>query len=70
MPHRQSSGGPNLRVEPIPKAGALLSFVKSGLVYPTKTVTQHEPLSDMLEAYRQFDRRSPGWLQVALNATH
>lgn len=44
----------------------LLSYVKSGLVDPATVLTQHEPLTDVLAAYREFDRRSPGWLKVAL----
>jgi len=47
----------------IPK---LLTMVESGVVDPEKVVTQHKPLQDALAAYREFDRRSPGWLKVAL----
>lgn len=44
----------------------LLCSVKSGLVDPATVVTQHEPWNDVLAAHREFDRRSPGWLKVAL----
>ncbi|MER7891602.1 zinc-dependent alcohol dehydrogenase [Micromonospora sp. NPDC094482] len=44
----------------------LLAMVESGLVDPARMLTQHEPLSDALAAYREFDLRSPGWLKVAL----
>jgi threonine dehydrogenase-like Zn-dependent dehydrogenase len=50
----------------IPK---LLAMVESGVVDPEQVVTQHEPLRDVLAAYREFDRRSPGWLKVALDPT-
>jgi threonine dehydrogenase-like Zn-dependent dehydrogenase len=45
----------------------LLRLVEGGLVDPSRVLTQHEPLTDVLDAYRQFDLRSPGWLKVALN---
>ncbi|HEX3762106.1 MAG TPA: alcohol dehydrogenase catalytic domain-containing protein [Kofleriaceae bacterium] len=48
----------------IPK---LLKMVESGMVDPEQMVTQHEPLRNALEAYREFDLRSPGWLKVALH---
>ncbi len=50
----------------IPK---LLSMVESGVVAPETVLSQHEPLSDALTAYREFDQRSTGWLKVALNPT-
>lgn len=48
----------------IPK---LLKLVESGMVDPAQMVTQHEPLRNALDAYREFDLRSPGWLKVALH---
>ncbi|CCH17027.1 alcohol dehydrogenase catalytic domain-containing protein [Micromonospora lupini] len=50
----------------IPK---LLDMVASGQVRPEDVVTEHEPLTDAIGAYREFDLRSPGWLKVALQAT-
>jgi len=47
----------------------LLEMVESGVVDPEQIVTQHEPLLEVMEAYREFDRRSPGWLKVALHPT-
>ncbi|MGV9210268.1 alcohol dehydrogenase catalytic domain-containing protein [Micromonospora sp. RB23] len=47
----------------IPK---LLAMVESGRIDPATVVTQHEPVTDALSAYREFDLRSPGWLKVAL----
>lgn len=44
----------------------LLEMVEAGTVDPERMVTQHEPLRDVLEAYKQFDLRSPSWLKVAL----
>lgn len=45
----------------------LLAMVECGIVDPSKLVTHHEPLTDVMQAYREFDLRSPGWLKVALN---
>jgi threonine dehydrogenase-like Zn-dependent dehydrogenase len=47
----------------IPK---LLQLVRSGAVDPAEVLTQVEPMADVLEAYRQFDRRTPGWIKVML----
>jgi len=30
-------------------------------------VTEHEPMTDVIAAYEEFDRREPGWLKVSLN---
>jgi threonine dehydrogenase-like Zn-dependent dehydrogenase len=50
----------------IPK---LLEMVESGVVHPESVVTQREPLRDVIEAYREFDQRRPGWLKVAVDPT-
>ena len=47
----------------IPK---LVAMVAAGQVRPEDVVTEHEPLTDAVAAYREFDLRSPGWLKVAL----
>ena len=47
----------------IPK---LVDMVASGQVRPESVVTEHEPLTDAISAYREFDLRRPGWLKVAL----
>lgn len=44
----------------------LLELVRSGTVNPAEVLTQVEPMTDVLEAYRQFDRRTPGWVKVML----
>lgn len=47
----------------IPK---LLAMVESGVIDPEEVLTQQEPLRDVIECYKQFDKRSPGWLKVTL----
>jgi threonine dehydrogenase-like Zn-dependent dehydrogenase len=44
----------------------LLELIASGQIDPTKFVTHLEPLDDAIEAYKQFDRRQPGWTKVEL----
>ncbi len=46
----------------------LISMVESGVVDPSRVLTEHEPLTDAIAAYREFDKRKPGWIKVALNA--
>jgi threonine dehydrogenase-like Zn-dependent dehydrogenase len=47
----------------IPK---LLELVRNGTVDPSEVLTQVEPMSDVIEAYKQFDRRTAGWVKVML----
>jgi threonine dehydrogenase-like Zn-dependent dehydrogenase len=47
----------------IPK---LLELVRNGTVDPTEVLTQVEPMSDVIEAYKLFDKRTPGWVKVML----
>ncbi|WP_230394137.1 MDR/zinc-dependent alcohol dehydrogenase-like family protein [Plantactinospora alkalitolerans] len=44
----------------------LLRLVSNDTVDPAQLLTRHEPLTDVLGAYRQFQDRDPGWLKVAL----
>jgi threonine dehydrogenase-like Zn-dependent dehydrogenase len=44
----------------------LLRLVTNGTVDPARLLTEHEPMTDVLQAYRQFQDRDPGWLKVAL----
>lgn len=44
----------------------LLELVRSGAVDPAQVLTQVEPMADVIAAYKQFDRRSPGWIKVML----
>jgi threonine dehydrogenase-like Zn-dependent dehydrogenase len=34
---------------------------------PALLLTEHEPMTDVMAAYREFDQRRPGWVKVALN---
>lgn len=44
----------------------LLQKIQMGIIDPTEILTQKEPIQNVLEAYKQFDARSPGWIKVAL----
>lgn len=44
----------------------LLQVVQTGIIDPTLILTQREPLTNVLEAYKQFDVREAGWIKVAL----
>ena len=44
----------------------LLHKVQTGIVDPTKILTQIEPMTNIIEAYQQFDARETGWVKVAL----
>ncbi|MNP27329.1 hypothetical protein D3C76_1202300 [compost metagenome] len=44
----------------------LLELVRMGAVDPTKVLTQVEPLSDVVSAYKSFDKRQPGWIKTEL----
>jgi threonine dehydrogenase-like Zn-dependent dehydrogenase len=45
----------------------LVGLVATGALDPTEILTQTEPISDAIEAYKTFDRREPGWIKVELN---
>lgn len=45
----------------------LLDLVASGIFDPTAFITQHEPISDVVDAYLNFDRREEGWIKTVLN---
>lgn len=47
----------------IPK---LVDLVHSGTIDPTQILTQIEPLTSVLEAYKAFDQRQAGWVKVEL----
>ncbi len=47
----------------IPK---LLELVHAGVIDTTDVLSQVEPMTDVIEAYKLFDRRSPGWIKVML----
>jgi threonine dehydrogenase-like Zn-dependent dehydrogenase len=44
----------------------LVDLVASGAFDPTQLLTQVEPMSDVIEAYKAFDRRDAGWIKVEL----
>ena len=44
----------------------LLDLVASGTFDPAQVLTNVEPMTDVLEAYKAFDRRDEGWIKVAL----
>jgi threonine dehydrogenase-like Zn-dependent dehydrogenase len=44
----------------------LLDLVRAGVVNPAQVLTQVEPMTDVIEAYKLFDRRTPGWVKVML----
>lgn len=44
----------------------LIEIVQAGLIDPASILSQREPLSSAIEAYKAFDLRRPGWLKVKL----
>jgi threonine dehydrogenase-like Zn-dependent dehydrogenase len=47
----------------------LVALVSNGTVDPALLLTGQEPMTDVLAAYGEFDRREPGWIKVALDPT-
>lgn len=45
----------------------LVQLVSNGTVDPSVLLTGEQPISDVIDAYREFDRREPGWVKVALD---
>ena len=44
----------------------LVDLVASGVIDPAQVLTQVEPMTDAIEAYKAFDRRESGWMKVEL----
>ncbi len=44
----------------------LVDLVASGAVDPLQILTNTEPMSDAITAYKAFDKREPGWVKVEL----
>lgn len=44
----------------------LLELVRTGAIDPDTVLTQQEPLMSVLDAYKAFDERQPGWIKVEL----
>ena len=45
----------------------LIDLVATGLFDPAPFITQQEPLTDVVDAYLNFDRREEGWLKTVLD---
>ena len=45
----------------------LVELVEGGTIDPTRVTSHEEPMGDVIEAYRAFDLRRPGWIKVALD---
>lgn len=44
----------------------LMEMVASGMVDPQRVLSNFEPLTSAIEAYKAFDERQPGWVKVEL----
>ena len=44
----------------------LIEMVRNGTIDPAELLTQRQPLMDAIAAYKEFDKRSPGWVKVEL----
>ncbi len=47
----------------------LLELVRAGQVNLVQVLTEETTFGDVIDAYKRFDRREPGWIKVALNPT-
>lgn len=44
----------------------LVERVRAGVIDPETILTQREPLTSAIDAYKAFDTRQPGWIKVNL----
>jgi threonine dehydrogenase-like Zn-dependent dehydrogenase len=44
----------------------LVELVRTGAIDPTAIITQREGMDSVIDAYKEFDLRRPGWLKVEL----
>lgn len=44
----------------------LIELVRTGALDPSEILTQVEPMTAVIDAYRAFDKRQPGWIKVKL----
>jgi threonine dehydrogenase-like Zn-dependent dehydrogenase len=44
----------------------LVELVRTGAIDPASVLTQREPLVSVIDAYKAFDQRKPGWIKVEL----
>ena len=47
-------------------APKLIELVRAGALDPRRVLSQIEPLTDAIAAYKSFDERRPGWVKVEL----
>ena len=40
--------------------------MRTGALDPAEILTQVEPMTSVIEAYKAFDKRQPGWIKVKL----
>lgn len=45
----------------------MIELVRSGVIHPEQFLTQIEPITSAVEAYRAFDRHEAGWIKVKLD---
>jgi threonine dehydrogenase-like Zn-dependent dehydrogenase len=48
----------------------LVDLAKHGTVNPLEILTQLEPMTSAIEAYKAFDKREPGWIKVELDPSN
>jgi len=48
----------------------LVDLVRSSSLNPAEILTQREPMTSVIEAYKSFDKRKPGWIKVKLEPTN
>ncbi|MFW5823935.1 MAG: zinc-dependent alcohol dehydrogenase [Marinobacter sp.] len=44
----------------------LIDLVRSGRIDPTRLITRKEEIPSILDAYKEFDTRQPGWLKAVI----
>src|SRR5690606_21012 len=44
----------------------LIQLVEAGVIDPERVLTQREPMTSAIDAYKMFDTRQPGWIKVEL----
>ena len=45
----------------------LIELVQSGVMDPSRILTELEPMTDVMNTYKAFDERQPGWLTVEID---
>lgn len=45
----------------------LINYIQSGLIDPSKILTQRQPFQSVIDAYKAFDTRQEGWVKVKLD---